>query len=116
MITHAQNNDIDPFMKLFSEYEDKELMYWHVQKAFKTAVKYESLKIIEYIIEDLKLDLKHQCFQDMAHILIFSSQEAEQEDDDLGMEVNRMILRYFCVGFGRDGGVDTMNSQGSTLL
>ena len=37
------------------------------------------------------------------------------EDDDLGMEVNRQILRYLCVGYGRDG-VDTMNSQGSTLL
>ena len=40
MIAHAQNDTVDAFMKLFSEYPDKEMMYWHIQKSFKTAVKY----------------------------------------------------------------------------
>ena len=73
MIAHAQNDSVDPFMKLFSEYDDKALMYWHIQKSFKTAVKISSLMIIEFIIEDLKLDLTHECFKDLGHITIFGA-------------------------------------------
>ena len=65
------------------------LMFWHVQKAFKEAVKHRSLQIIQYIVEDLSLDLKHTTFQGFFHIFLFSCQKAERENDSDEREVNR---------------------------
>jgi succinate dehydrogenase flavin-adding protein (antitoxin of CptAB toxin-antitoxin module) len=39
MIDYATEGDLKNFKRLFQESDDKELMYWHVQKGFKAAVK-----------------------------------------------------------------------------
>ena len=57
------NDDLDNFKRLFAEADDKELMFWHVQKAFKAVLKDKKLKFIEFIIEDLDLPLgNHEAF------------------------------------------------------
>jgi hypothetical protein len=52
-------------------------MYWHVQRAFKEAVKYKSLQIVEHVIEDLDLDLRHESFKNLLHMVLFTSSMAE---------------------------------------
>ena len=40
MIELAEKGDIVTFKKCFIEAVDKELMFWHITKAFKVAVKH----------------------------------------------------------------------------
>lgn len=55
------------------------MMFWHVQNAFKEALKHKSLMVIEHIIEDLDLDLRHECFgQCLLHKFMFTCQMAER--------------------------------------
>jgi hypothetical protein len=93
MIEAAEQGNLDLFKGLFLQSDDKELMFWHVSKAFKVAVRNKRLNIIEFIIEDLDMPLNHEAFTGMLHMFIFSCQEAEMmedpEDKDLYMEVNR---------------------------
>ena len=59
MIDYATEGDINNFKRLFMDSDDKELMYWHVQKGFKAAVKHKKLEIIEFVIEDLDMPLNY---------------------------------------------------------
>ena len=93
MIDYAKDDDLENFKRIFAEADDKELMFWHVQKAFKFVLKEKNLKFIAFIIEDLDLPLgDHEAFQGMLHMFIFQCQEAEMEKDELGIETNRLIL------------------------
>lgn len=69
-------------------------MFWHVQRAFKEAVKYKSLRLIEHMIEDLELDLQHECFGNLLHKYIFTCASAEKMKDHDMQEVNRQVVRY----------------------
>jgi hypothetical protein len=90
MLDYAKDDDLDSFKRLFAEADDKELMFWHVQKAFKAVVKAKKLKFIEFIIEDLDLPLgDHEAFGGMLHMFIFQCQEAEMEKNEMGIEINR---------------------------
>ena len=39
MIDYAAAGDVDNFKRLFSESDDIELMYWHMVKSFKAALR-----------------------------------------------------------------------------
>ena len=62
MIDYAERGDLYNFQRLLSEADDQELMFWHVTKAFKTAVKNKQLELIKYMINDLELSLDHEAF------------------------------------------------------
>ncbi len=70
------------------------MMFWHIQKSFKEAVKHKSLRIIEHIIEDLYLDLNHECFNNILHMFLFTCSMAERYNDPDMQEINRQIVRY----------------------
>ena len=53
MIDYCNQGDLENFKRLFSEADDKELMFWHVSKCFKAAIKTKKLNMIEFMIEDL---------------------------------------------------------------
>ena len=71
MIDYATDGDLENFKRLFVESDDKEIMFWHVAKSFRAAVKHKKLNIIEFIIEDLDLPLDHEAFKGMLHLFIF---------------------------------------------
>ena len=91
-------------------------MFWHVQAAFKEALKNKSLLVIEYIIEDLEIDLHHECFgNNLLHKFIHTCSMAERYDDEDMKEVNRQVVRYLVQGYARE--VDSMDKlNGSTAL
>lgn len=89
MIDLATKGDLDTFKRLFAEAMDKEIMFWHITKAFKAAVKHKQLLIIEFIVEDLDTPINHEAFEGMLHFFIFQCQEAEQAKDEVQIEVNR---------------------------
>jgi hypothetical protein len=91
-------------------------MFWHVTKAFKAAVKNRHLPIIEYIINDLELSLEHEAFQKFLHLYLFGCQEAEMENDEEGMALNRQILKLLVKGKGKDGIDEADNVNASTPL
>lgn len=57
MIDYADRGDLDNFKRLLTDSDDQELMFWHVTKAFKAAVKNRKIDIVEYIINELELSL-----------------------------------------------------------
>ena len=67
----------------------RNMMFWHVQNAFKEAIKHKSLMCIEYMIEDLELDLHHECFGQILHKFIHTCSMAEKYDDEDMKEINR---------------------------
>jgi len=71
MIDLATKGDLPTFKRLFAEAMDKEIMFWHITKAFKAAVKHKQLLIIEFIVEDLDTPLNHEAFEGMLHFFIF---------------------------------------------
>ena len=89
MIDNASRGDLEGFKRLFFESDDFELMYWHVTKAFKEALKQKHLNLIAFMIVDLKLSLNHETFDKVLHLFLFGCQEAEIENDEEGMELNR---------------------------
>jgi hypothetical protein len=120
MIDYTTEGDLENFKRLFAEADDKEMMFWHVSKCFKAAVKGKKLNMIEFMIEELELPLKHECFQGYFHIFLFQCQEAEMEEDaelkEDAQEVNRQIVRYLAVGYGRENIDQIDKANGSTPL
>ena len=49
MIDYATEGDLENFKRLFVESESLEIMFWHVSKGFKAAVRAQKLNIIEFI-------------------------------------------------------------------
>jgi len=121
LIEYAADDNKEAFMNLFLETckndkEKRNMMFWHVQNSFKEALKHKSLMCIEYMIEDLHLDLKHECFgNNLLHKFIHTCSMAERYDDEDMKEVNRQVLRYLVQGMNRE--IDSMDSlNGSTAL
>ena len=81
LVEYAAEDDLDGFQKVFAqtceEKSRRNIMYWHVQRAFKEAVKYKSLQIVEHVIEDLDLDLRHESFKNLLHMVLFTASMAE---------------------------------------
>jgi hypothetical protein len=59
------------FSKLLEEADERDLMFWHVTKALKAAVKNKHLLIVRYIIEELHVDLDHEAFERYLHLFLF---------------------------------------------
>ena len=71
MIDYASTGDLESFQELLRDADDQELMYWHVTKAFKAAVKNKQLPIVRYLIDDLRLSLDHEAFGKYLHLFLF---------------------------------------------
>ncbi len=72
MIDYADRGDLENFQRLLREADDQELMFWHVTKGLKAAVKNRHLHVIQFIIDDLQLSLDHEAFQKYLHIFLFT--------------------------------------------
>lgn len=116
LIDYCNEGDLDNFKKIFVNADDKELMYWHLTKCFKAALKQKNLKMIEFMIEDLDMPLNHEAFDGLLHIFVFSCQEAEMEKDELQQELNRLILKYLVKGVGKQSIDPIDKANGSTPL
>ena len=91
-------------------------MFWHIQKAFKEAVKYRHLFIVEYIVEELDIKLNHECFFGYLHRVLKSCMDADEDNDEVEQDVNRMIIRYLCQTCDKET-IDQMDqTDGSTPL
>jgi hypothetical protein len=73
MIDYTKSGDLKNFKRLFIEADDKELMFWHVSKCFKVALKEKIMNMIEFMIEDLDLPLYHEAFEGMLHLFLFAA-------------------------------------------
>ncbi len=75
LLEYAAEDNLDGFQKVFAEivfHEDqRNMVYWHVTKAFKTALRHKSLKVIEHLVEDLDVDLTHDSFKETFHMFLF---------------------------------------------
>jgi hypothetical protein len=72
LIDMATKGDLDMFKRVFVAADDKEILFWHITKSFKAAVKAKQLLLIEFMIEDLDLPLGDQeAFQGMLHMFIY---------------------------------------------
>ena len=90
LVECCKEGDLESFQKIFEDAKDMhDLMFWHIQKAFKEAVKYKCMPIIHYLIEDVEIDLKHPTFNGFFHLFLFSCQKAERENDEDERELNR---------------------------
>ena len=81
MIDYAERGDLDNFKRLLFDSNDRELMFWHVSKGFKAAVKNRHIEVIEFIIKELEMSLDHEAFQKYLHLFLFGCQEAEMEEN-----------------------------------
>ena len=118
LIEYAAEDNLDGFQKIFAESvkqeEIKNMMYWHVTRAFKIALRHKSLLVIEHLIEDLDLDLTHQSFKETFHMFLFVCQMAENVNDEDMKEVNRQVVRYLAKASQKN--MDQTDSNGSTVL
>ena len=95
LVEYAAEDKREEFVDLFLETcktdkEKRNMMFWHVQNAFKEALKNKSLLCIEYIIEDLYLDLNHECFgHNLLHKFMHTCSMAERYEDEEMKEINR---------------------------
>ena len=71
LIDYAAEGDLVNFQRILEESEDPQLLYWHVTKALKAAVKNKHVEVVTYIIDDMKLSLDHEAFQKYLHLFLF---------------------------------------------
>lgn len=85
MIEYAEQDDLDGFQKIFATVVEeralRNMIFWHVQRAFKLALRNKSMLVIEHIVEDLDLDLSHECFKEVFHMFLYTCTMAEQLKD-----------------------------------
>jgi hypothetical protein len=85
MIKNAEQDDLDGFQKIFATVVEeralRNLIFWHVQRAFKLAIRNKSMLIIKHLVEDLGLDLSHKCFKEMFHMFLYTCTMVEQLKD-----------------------------------
>jgi len=46
LIDYAERGDVENFKRLFFESDDLNMMFWHITKAFKAAVKARQIAVI----------------------------------------------------------------------
>ena len=120
MIDYAARGDLLNFQRLLSEADDHELMYWHVTKSLKAAVKEKHVNIVRFIIDELLLSLDHEAFKGYIHLFLFGCQEAALETDpELRQDahkVNHELLSLLIKGKGQQAVDETDNLNSSTPL
>ena len=67
----VMNDNLEELKKLFAQAPDKEILYWHMVKCFKTAYREKKVQFLEFIIEDLDMPLNHEAFDGFLHTFIF---------------------------------------------
>ena len=67
-----------------------------MQKAFKEAVKFRQLNIVDFIVDELDMKIDHDCFFNFFHKFLMTCLEADMMKDEDEIEVNRNIVRYLC--------------------
>mmetsp|Transcript_21383 Transcript_21383/g.20551 ORF Transcript_21383/g.20551 Transcript_21383/m.20551 type:complete len:98 (+) Transcript_21383:75-368(+) len=72
LIDYAEKGDVANFKRLFFESDDYELMFWHIQKAFKAAIKNKHYGVVDFLVNDLLLSTDHEAFQGMIHLFVFN--------------------------------------------
>jgi ankyrin repeat protein len=97
MIDYASQGDLASFQELLRDADDQELMYWHVTKGLKAAVKNKQVGIVRYLIDDLRVSLDHEAFRKYLHLFLFGCQEAE---DEAAWAVQRELLALLVRGKG----------------
>ena len=71
---------------------------------------------MEYIVEELDINLSHDCFFGYFHRVLRTCVDADEEKDEVEQDVNRMIVRYLCAACDKET-IDQMdNTDGSTVL
>lgn len=84
LIDCVQQGDLDGFQRIFTEDTKlQNLMFWHIQKAFKEAIKFRQLFIVEYIVEELDIKLSHECFYGYFHRVLKTCMDADEEKDEV---------------------------------
>ena len=48
------------------------------------------------------MPMNNEAFYGYIHAYIFACQEAEKNKDELQQEVNRLIIRYMIIGYGKE--------------
>ena len=72
MIEYASTGDIGNFVQILEESEEKELMFWHVTKGLKAAVKNKHVDVTRYIVDEpLYVSLNHEAFEKYLHLFLF---------------------------------------------
>lgn len=83
LIEYAAQGDIGNFARLVDESEEKDLMFWHVTKALKAAVKNKHVDVTRYIVDEpLYVSLNHEAFEKYLHLFLFGCQEADMHPTD----------------------------------
>ena len=72
LVEYAASGDLYNFRRLFLESDDFDLMFWHVTKAFKAAVKNKQIEVLGYMVEGLRVCIDHEAFANFIHIFLFS--------------------------------------------
>ncbi len=121
IIEYAAQGDIGNFAKLVDESEEKDLMFWHVTKALKAAVKNKHVDVTRYIVDEpLFVSLNHEAFQKYLHLFLFGCQEADMHPTEKervkAHQQNRELLAILAKGKGRDGIDELDNVSSSTPL
>lgn len=91
MIDYAARGDLPNFKRLLSESDDTELMFWHVTKALKAAVKNKHIEMVSFLIDELGLSLNHEAFQKYLHLFLFGCQEAEMLENQEDIEDAKLV-------------------------
>jgi hypothetical protein len=104
LVDMANENHLDGFKEVFERsgiYGD--LMYWHVQKAFKEVIRQKHLQMIEYFVDTLEMSLNEDSFYGYLHPVIFRFSMDEKKGDQDEIEVNRLILQFLAKAAGKEG-------------
>jgi hypothetical protein len=71
MIDAVMRDDLIELKRLFTHADDKQILYWHMVKCFKTAYREKKVQILEFIIDEIDMPLNHEAFDGFLHTFIF---------------------------------------------
>jgi hypothetical protein len=117
LIEYASQGDIGNFARLVDQSEERDLMFWHVTKALKAAVKNKHVDVTRYIVDEpLFVSLNHEAFQKYLHLFLFGCQEADmhptEKERTKAHNQNRELLSILAKGKGREA-IDEMDNVSS---
>jgi hypothetical protein len=72
LIEYAERGDVYNFKRLFLESDDYELMFWHMTKALKAAIKNKQVEVVALMVNELSLCIDHEAFANFIHIFLFN--------------------------------------------
>ena len=83
MIDAVENNNLKELKRLFICSDDKSILYWHIVKCFKLAYRERKIEMLQFMIDDLDMPLKHEAFDGFLFIFIYICQGAEEDKDEV---------------------------------